>query len=97
MGLGAGLDAFSPLNSEKSRSNGLAGGYLRQREELHELAQQEVSIGIISGQILLKPIQILRTRPSFFPLSPKIPKYPHYILDPLVNSLQVWSLGMWAH
>lgn len=83
-----------PHKGKITRSNRLAHWYLRQREELHELAKQEVSIRIVSGQILLKLIQILRTRPTFFPLSPKIPKHPHYILDPLVNSLQVRSLGM---
>lgn len=95
---GWGAGAFTPYKGEKSSSTDWqAGRYLRQWEDLHEFAQQEVSVRIVSGQILLKPIQILRSRPPFFPLSPKIPKHPHYILDPLVNSLQVWSLGMWAH
>lgn len=74
----------------------LAIQYLRQREEVHELAKQEVAIGVISGQIPLKPVQIFSSRPTFLPLSPKITQHSHYILDALVNSLQVWSVGMWS-
>lgn len=74
----------------------MASRYLRQREEVHKLAKEEVSIGVVSGQVLPKPLQIFRTRPTFLPLSPKIAQHSHYVLDALVNSLQVWNLGMWT-
>lgn len=70
--------------------------YLRQREEVHKLAKQEVSIGVINSQVLPKPVQIFGTRSTFLPLSPKITQHCHNILDALVNSLQVWSLRMWT-
>ena len=81
----------------QEQHQGRMSGYLGQREEVHELAQQEVAIRVVSGQVLAKPLQVFRARPTLLPLSPEVTQHTHYILDAFVNTLQVWSLGMWAH
>lgn len=76
--------------------SGRAPPYLRQWEEVHEFAKQEVAIGIVSGQILLEPVQVLGPRPTLLAPGGKITQHPHNVLDALVNPLQVRCLGMWA-
>lgn len=76
---------------------GRAGSHLREREDVHELSEQEVAVGVVGGHVPAQHGQVFLPGAPLLPLHPKVLQHLHVALDALVNDLQVRRLSRWEH
>lgn len=63
--------------------------YLRKREELHELLEQKVTVGIVGSEVLAQQGEVLLSGTPLFPLHFEVLQHLHIVLDTLMNEVQV--------
>lgn len=76
---------------------GRAGSHLREREDVHELGEQEVTVGVVGGHVAAQQREVFLPRAPLLPLHHKVLQHLHVALDALVNDVQVRGLSTWEH
>lgn len=76
---------------------GRAGSHLGEREDVHELGEQEVTVGVVGGHVPAQQREVFLPGTSLLPLHPKVLQHLHVALDALVNDVQVRWLSRWEH
>lgn len=76
---------------------GRAGSHLREWEDVHELGEQEVAVGVVGGHVPAQQREVFLPGAPLLPLHPKVLQHLHVALDALVNDVQVRRLSRWEH